>query len=217
MNENSEIDPIKMEKYDNNTKNQINLYIHSDLSKFKSKRLFGITFYQIGNFYSFDLINNSLYPLFCINKSFYYNLIIYIVEILVYFVGNNFLYNKLEKWKQITFNILLITFFIFYSILILINPGIVIRSKKGEKGDIYCNICNIYYLPEENIKHCKECNICVRNIDHHCQVVNRCITKRNLIIFFFMVTNFIVVYGSSVVQIIIICIDYYKKKIKKIK
>ena len=155
----------------------------SELSRYKSTKLLGINFYHIGNTYVFGFINGFSTPLFCIDDVWYWHFIIYLIEIIIYNVGNNYFYNKIEHWKQLTFNILLITFFIFYTILILINPGIVLKNEKDYKHTGFCSKCNIYYLPEEIIEHCPSCEICVRKLDHHCHAIRKCITKNNIAVF----------------------------------
>ena len=203
------------ELYNKDILEEINLNINSDLSRYKTKKIFGIKFYYIGNIYAFGFIKNSSYPLFCIDNMWYYHSIIYFIEIIIYYLGNYYIYSKIEEWKQMTFNLLLITFFIFYSLLILLNPGIIIKNKKGYKNNGYCDKCNIYYIPDENITHCPLCDVCVKKLDHHCHVVRKCITKNNLIIFILMVTNFILIYIFSLINVILYFIDYYKKRIRK--
>ena len=186
-----------------------------NLSRYKSKKLFGITFYRIGNIYAFGFINESLDPLFCIDYMWYFHLMIYFVLIILLFAGNYFLFRKLELWKQIIYNVLLFIFFLVYSALTFLNPGIVIRNQKGYKHIGYCRICNIYFLPEENVSHCYECNICVKRLDHHCSVVRKCITKKNMILFILMIVCFVLLYVYSLVHIIYFFVDYYKRIKKK--
>ena len=188
---------------------------NTDLSRYKSKTIFGTKFYQIGNIYAFGFIGNSIGPLFCIDDVWYFHLILYIIELIVYITGNKYLYSKIEHWKQSTFNILLLILFIFYTLLILVNPGVIIRHQKGYKHTGYCSVCNIYYVPEENITHCNECGVCVKRVDHHCHVVRKCITRRNMVLFIIMVVSFMLVYLFSLYNIVVFFIRYYKEIKKK--
>ena len=185
-----------------------------DLSRYKITKLFGIKFYHIGNTYTFGFFNKFSEPLFCIDNRWYFHLIIYFIEIALYYAGNYFLFRKLENWKQFVYNLLLFTIFVFYTQVILMNPGIVIKNKKNSKMSQYCTDCNLFYNKEDNITHCKSCNVCIKKVDHHCNVIRKCITRRNIIIFFLMVINYIVVYTYSVIIFIFYIIDNYKK-IKK--
>ena len=203
-------------KTDNNKNIKKEIDYSSDLLRYKSTKILGMNFYHIGNTYVFGFINKFSEPLFCIDKLWHFHFIIYLIELTIYYVGNYYFYRKIAHWKQTTFNILLITFFIIYTLLVLINPGIIIRNKKGYKLNGYCNICNIYYHQDEKEKvtHCFECDICVKKVDHHCHVVRKCITKRNLILFILMVTNFIVIYIFTLINLIIFTIHYFSEKRK---
>ena len=204
--------------YFNNTimRNPKDLIPKLDLSRYKTKKLFRITFYKIGNIYVFGFINNSSDPLFCIDKMWYLHLLIFLIEIILVYVGNHYLFNKLEHWKQMIFNILSISFFFIYSALILINPGIVITSQKGYTHTGYCKRCNIYFLPENNVYHCFDCDICVKKIDHHCSFLRKCITKKNYVIFVLMLVFFVLIYIHLLINTVLFCIDFYKKKKKKL-
>jgi hypothetical protein len=184
-----------------------------DLSRYKSTKIFGIPFYHIGKIYVFGFFNKNSETIFCIDKTWYFHLLIYFIELILLFAGNYYVFNHLEMWKRIIYNILILTFFISYSLLILINPGIVTKSQKGCENNnvVVCKRCNICYLPEDKISHCIFCDICVKNLDHHCDVVRRCITEKNYNYFLSMIVNFVLLYAFAFVNITYYCIDYYKK------
>ena len=228
MEENDLIENSKYDEKKYSEKDYLNNFYNKDfieqkelspklnLSRYKTSKLFGITFYHIGNTYAFGFINNSSEPLFCIDKSWYFHLIILIIVIILAFTGNHYLFSSLSAWKQITYNILLFLFFIIYGALILLNPGIVITSQKGYKHTGYCRRCNIFFLPEENVYHCYDCNICVKKLDHHCSVVRKCITNKNFILFILMIINFVLLYVFSLVNLIYFLVDYFNNRKKKI-
>ena len=208
----------------NNNNNKLTDHSHNhnhsfdlNLSRYKSKKIFGIAFYHIGKVYVFGFKNEE--PMFCIDEKWYFHLLIYLIEIVLLFAGNYYVFNYLELWKRIIYNILIFTFFISYSLLILINPGIVLKCKKEcDKCDInarFCEKCNICYLPEDKISHCKFCDICVKDVDHHCDVVRRCITTKNFNYFISMIVNFVLLYAFALVNIIYYFIDSYRKLRKK--
>lgn len=199
----------------NNNKDAIYLNdysINSDLSKFKSTKLFGITFYSIGNLYAFNIFNNSPEPSFCIDITIKYNLIVYFIDFFLIILGNYYTYGRIKKWKQVIFNILLLITFIIYNYVIILNPGIVIYSKKADKHSKYCSTCNIYYLPEDNIEHCPECNVCVKDVDHHCPVLRKCITKKIFIYFFLLIISIVTLYLFCLINLIFLIKEYIKKK-----
>jgi hypothetical protein len=223
--ENKELLPSKKLNSKNDYFNNLNainnnkdvIYLNNDsnnsvLSKFKSSKLFGITFYYIGNLYAFNIFNNYFEPSFCVDTLINYNIIIYFIDFFLALLGNYYVYGKVKKWKQIIFNILLFITFIIYNILIILNPGIVIYSKKVDQHSLYCSICNIYYLPEDNISHCSECNVCVKDIDHHCLILRKCITKKNFIFFVLLIVSIVILYSFCLINLFLFIKEYNKKK-----
>ena len=211
---NKQISYTEFKNTNNNKRVMSEINYSPDVLRYKFKKILGIKFYHVGNTYVFGFINKFSQPLFCIDNLYYLHLIIYIIELIIYILGNHYLYNKIEHWKQNLFNCLLLSFFIIYTLLILINPGVIIYNREGYKFNGYCNKCNIYYLQDEQVTHCSECDICVKKVDHHCNVVRKCITKRNIVLFFSMVFNFLGIYIFSLINIIIYAIHYFTKKNK---
>ena len=206
---------LNIQNNENGMKSHNNKYISYvfDHTRFKKSRLFGINFYHIGNLYVFGFMGNNSDPLFCIDKQWYFHLIIYSIEYLIYYFGNKYLYSNIEPWKQITFNVTLITFFLDYTALIILNPGIIIKNEKiddNHKELIYCRKCKIHVLMEKNTEHCVDCDVCVKKLDHHCSVVKRCITNRNFLLFVGMVVLFILIYIFSLVNLILYLVGSYK-------
>ena len=210
---------LNIQNNENSMKSHNNKYISYvfDHTRFKKSRLFGINFYHIGNLYVFGFMGNNSDPLFSIDKQWYFHLIIYSIEYLIYYFGNKYLYSNIEPWKQISFNILLILFFFIYTALITLNPGIILKSEKvNEKNmdTIYCRKCQIQCIMERDTQHCYDCDVCVRKLDHHCSVVRRCITRKNLCLFIGMVVGFILIYIFSLINLVIYFIGTYRR-IKK--
>jgi palmitoyltransferase len=71
----------------------------------------------------------------------------------------------------------------------IINPGIIYSDKKN-KEKVYCEECKFLY-PKSNKKmeHCFNCNICVCKLDHHCDVIGKCVGKNNTILFIIFVLS----------------------------
>mgnify|MGYP002624305563 CR=1 FL=1 len=49
-------------------------------------------------------------------------------------------------------------------------------------------------MQEDNIEHCSECNVCVKDIDHHCPTLRKCITKKNYILFVLLIASIVIFY-----------------------
>lgn len=62
----------------------------------------------------------------------------------------------------------------------IVIKGVVVRLK-------YCETCCIYRPPRAS--HCRQCDNCVENEDHHCIWLNNCIGKRNYRTFFTFVIS----------------------------
>jgi hypothetical protein len=66
----------------------------------------------------------------------------------------------------------------------------------------YCCTCKIY-KPSYQVTHCRECNACVRRMDHHCKWFGTCVGLRNygyflLFTFSSALYSFIALIGSLV-------------------
>ena len=54
---------------------------------------------------------------------------------------------------------------------------------RGRKFKVrFCETCNIFRGP--GVSHCKKCDNCVENFDHHCPWLGNCIGKNNYFYFF---------------------------------
>ena len=106
---------------------------------------------------------------------------------------------------------------ISYLLTILVNPGIpgrkyyieYIKNKNINDADwVKCLKCNIFVPKEFKISHCNDCDICVREQDHHCPLTGKCIAKYNLMhlyifvnsLFIYMINIFVTLYCSIFYQ-----------------
>ena len=86
------------------------------------------------------------------------------------------------------------TYFISYTIIFLINPGIpkydenAILGKPREKYSI-CKRCGIWRCLEKNVYHCFDCDICIEGYDHHCPWTGKCIAKNNITAFYIFLVS----------------------------
>ena len=93
-------------------------------------------------------------------------------------------------------------------LLLILNPGVIYSDGKNNNEEkIYCSECKFLY-PSNNKKmeHCYECGVCVTKLDHHCDVIGKCVGKYNTCLFIlftisstiYMITAFIVICISLV-------------------
>ena len=129
----------------------------------------------------------------------------------------------LIKHNYLIINIVFILNFIIYIIsyllTILINPGIPERkyyykyldNKNIDKNNWKeCRRCNIIVPKEFKITHCVDCDICVREQDHHCPWTGKCIAKYNLKFFYVFVYSLLAYFINIFVTFY--CSLYYQSK-----
>jgi hypothetical protein len=59
------------------------------------------------------------------------------------------------------------------------NFNININSDVEVNDNQYCDICDIFQNRALSIRHCEDCNVCIRGHDHHCPWVGKCIGEYN--------------------------------------
>ena len=129
--------------------------------------------------------------------------IVFILNFTFFFIFTFPIYNK--KLNKSFSNIILIIFLILTLITLFFGfistfidtsdnlfrkeiekKKIFLKNKKHyileiSKENPFCIICCSNIL--ENSKHCKKCNKCIENFDHHCNWLNNCIGKYNYTFF----------------------------------
>ena len=80
----------------------------------------------------------------------------------------------------------------------------------------FCNTCHIFR--GLGVSHCKKCNNCVENFDHHCPWLGNCIGKNNYMCFILFLICFNIIIVTDLLScIIIIALSYKNSNEKKIK
>ena len=100
----------------------------------------------------------------------------------------------LQIFFTVSLYINIITFcgFAFYLVTslftFLVNPGIEYCNGKNANKN-YCRFCDFYYPSNgKKIEHCAFCQVCVNNLDHHCDVIGKCVGRKNLFWFYAFIT-----------------------------
>ena len=204
---NNELDEIK---------NQENLDLKNKTNKYNSKkRNIGKNFVLFRKYVMGPAINVFLLILLMVS------LVIALI-FWIYFLGNFY-----SKYVYIYLGIYF--FFMQYYILLsyLTEPGIIPRNhpnfinpqenhenKNDDKNiDITpkifterkCSTCNIYRPPKAS--HCRVCNNCVLDFDHHCAFVSNCIGKRNHK-YFYLCLLFASIFGFKAIFLSLKAIKY---------
>lgn len=68
----------------------------------------------------------------------------------------------------------------------ILNPGVIYSDNSDEK--VYCSQCQFLYpKSNKNMEHCYICGICICKLDHHCDVIGKCVGKNNIVCFLLFV------------------------------
>ena len=85
------------------------------------------------------------------------------------------------------------------------------REYKGDFSKIKrCDKCNITIFKSLNISHCVFCNICIKNLDHHCPWIGKCVGKYTKIPFYCFLIGIIFYIISNIIIFIIFLMYYFK-------
>jgi hypothetical protein len=72
-----------------------------------------------------------------------------------------------------------------YLITALKNPGIALpQYLDPEVSPAFKSCARCGALTQENTFHCPDCNLCIRNYDHHCAFTGKCIGEGNILFFY---------------------------------
>ena len=199
------------------------------------KKMFCSKIKKMGNLYVFFFINN--YPLIVIgNRNKYFIMIYHVLLHITFALFRLFIMNEVDIGMKYSLNLLYIVSIFSHTFIFLFNPGIpsieryskiflksekYLKLKEEDQKDYYtCEECNILNHNKEKVEHCDECNICVRQYDHHCYWTGKCITKRNIICFYgfaFATLFFILWYFLIIIYWLILKISKHSNMNKKVK
>ena len=141
----------------------------------------------------------------------------------IFFLRKNYLL------LSIIFIVSFIIFLISYIYTIIINPGIpekqysieYFKNKKIDDKNYWqkCSKCFILIPKKFKVVHCRTCQVCIREQDHHCPWTGKCIGKYNIKCFFIF-GNFLMLYLTMLIVAFIGFLFYNKtmgkNKVKKI-
>ena len=181
---------------------------------------------KFGNLFVYLFIRNQ--PLLAIGTKKLFLVIIYqfFLHLSFIFIHLNIIHLVFSYMKYLL-TIFYLMNFLNHMYIFLFNPGIPNQEnfsknmlktikKNDEKYFQVCEICNIIVDCSDGVSHCNECNICMKQMDHHCYWTGKCIAKNNYFTFqMFTFTTLLYYIWYAIVFVVwaIIRISKVKKKI----
>ena len=237
----------KNRKYDTNSpKNQKDKYLkENDLLNFKNKDknrtikqelqkekdnylyrnyISNINPSKCGNVYCFCYINK--YPLITIGPQFFYPIILFSLNIIIFVLVINFIFGKINVCLKMIELFLFLVLSFSQILTTLINEGIPKRvwflsneiiNYLIEDENFYnefntnkyqiCRKCNILIDKSLKIIHCDICNLCCELYDHHCPWIGKCVGKNNIWSFKIFASSNIIFLFFNIILLFIILIN----------
>ena len=200
---NSEDIPIKqLKKINIKTPEE---YYSTFYPEYKLFKINGFLFCKIGKLITFNFDkNNNFTPKFSIGPHWYMTLFLHVLIIILECVIYIFIIKMLHYFFLIGFIFVIIIAIIMVDRASLIHPDIAMNKIPDNYNNSFCNKCKVYFNIHDKVTHCNFCEVCIKNLDHHCVWIGKCVGKNNLCPFYQMLiaTSFLYIY-------IIICIIIY--------
>lgn len=147
------------------------------------------TFSKLGNCYCI-FYNNS--PFILIGPHWTFNVCALTLILIIISAYLTYLVPKMEYYSSITGTLILFTSLISYITVSLANPGVILPDSNTDVypyllADTVCPTCKVFI--NKSIRHCEDCNLCFKQLDHHCIFMGKCIASRNLLSFYTFLTS----------------------------
>ncbi len=178
--------------------------------KFKLFKIYGFLFCKMGNLITFKFDdNNNFFPKFSIGPHWYLTLSLNLLIISFGYILFYFIIKSLHWLFYYGFFLLHLCVLFFFNRAALIHPGNELNKNMDIHKYKYCDICKIYYNPDEKVYHCNFCKVCITKLDHHCVWIGKCVGKNNFCPFIQMIVAVSIFYLYLIICVII---SYTKKK-----
>ena len=169
----------------------------------------GYYYHKLGNCHSF-FADKEGNPLFILGKKIWIYFLISILLHGVFWFHIIFHKKKIKESVRLTGIVFICLFQVIYTLVYLINPGFPKNTVGRNKGIPteqyqYCSECLFYIKKSNKVKHCFICGICVEGFFRHSILINKCIGKKNIILFNIFFAFFIL---NIIFIIVIICFSY---------
>ncbi|KAM3128878.1 Palmitoyltransferase [Paramecium bursaria] len=130
-----------------------------------------------GEYLTFIYINDE--PIFALGPQWYISVILLMISIFIEYFS--FL-KKTNNTIYILNIILTLLYNLSFIICSILNPGLY-SSKYEVQNETTCDICQVIHY-QNNITHCEQCDICIREYHHHSVIFGKCIGQGNLFYYY---------------------------------
>ena len=151
----------------------------------------GYYYHKLGNCLSF-LADSNGNPLFIVGRKYFIYFIISVPIQILFWFGITYYKKELEQGFIIFGYIIVLIFQIIYTLAFISNPGFPKNTLGRMKGiprgkHKYCSECSFYIELSKKVKHCFTCGICIEGYHKHSLLINKCVGRRNIVIFYIFV------------------------------
>jgi hypothetical protein len=165
---------------------------------------------KFGKIFKYGYIGNLFVikygkKIFVIGMNYYLNLLIFIIYFFLYFFINYYIFSVNYSAFNVSNFVLLIALIWSHVMLTISDPGI----NKSKNNLVKCSCDKCYINKKKNFIHCSFCDVCIRNLDHHCDFIGKCIGHRNYDIFVWFIIFMLLYILSLFASVLSTLIRFY--------
>ena len=168
-------------------------YYRINFPQYRIIKFHKFIFIKMGNLLSFNFDNNSI-PKLSIGPHWYLTILLLFILLGFALLLYKTVFVHTSSLKIIIFFFLIFLEFYFLIKTALTHVKVVMNKNKSSDAYGYCNICHVYFNPDNKVEHCGYCGVCVEKMDHHCVWMGKCVAKNNTCYFYSMTGIFGVLY-----------------------
>ena len=181
-----QLEPIKISLED---------YYRTNYPEFKIIKCYNFIFIKMGKLLTFNFDEkNNFVPRNSIGPHWYLTIVLLFIILALTLLIYSTIFRPLGVLIKIIFFVLILVEYFFVLKAALTHPKIVMNKKKNAEDSGFCNICKVYYNPQNKVEHCRFCGVCAEKMDHHCVWVGKCVAKNNTFYFYGMIANVCIIY-----------------------
>ena len=181
-------------------------YYSSNYPEYKIIKISNFTFIQMGRLLTFNFDKNNNYiPKYSIGPHWYATIFLLFIVLMLSIALSKTIFGYTKFSKKIIFYILIMIIYFFIFKTVLTHAKIVMNKRKRNADESgFCSICQVYFNPNNKVKHCNFCGVCAEKMDHHCVWVGKCVAKNNTFYFYGMIASvcifyiYIIIIGISI-------------------